>query len=117
MPVESMVYANQQGYYNAINVSGGDDGCTPFIEFMLDVITETLSKADSQGGLKGGLINLTPRQNEVLEIIESDPRISIKAIAKELKINRSAVDKHISALKNKGVLKRIGGTRGHWEVI
>lgn len=47
LPVESMVYANQQGYYNAINVGGGDNGCTPFIEFMLDVITETLAKLKS----------------------------------------------------------------------
>jgi len=121
IPVESMVYANQQGYYKAINVSGGDDGCAPFIEFMLGVIYKTLSMDNSRGGLigelKGRLIDLTSRQAEILGIISADRKISIKAIAEILNINRSAVDKHLSSLKKKGFLKRVGGTRGHWEVF
>lgn len=99
---------------------GGDDGCTPFIEFMLDVIYATLSKGDLLGGLNGGsnggLIDLTARQNEILRIIETNRKISIQSIAEMQKINRSAVDKHIAALKQKGFLKRVGGTRGHWGV-
>jgi predicted HTH transcriptional regulator len=35
----------------------------------------------------------------------------------KLKINESAVLKHINVLKKKGVLTRIGGTRGHWQVL
>jgi ATP-dependent DNA helicase RecG len=70
----------------------------------------------SMGGSIGGSISLTDRQKEVLELIKANPTISRKALAKELSINPSAVDKHLDALKNKGVLKRIGGTRGHWDV-
>ena len=50
-------------------------------------------------------------------MIKSDNKISYRAIAKKLKINDSAVDKHMNVLKEKGVLKRVGGTRGYWEVI
>ncbi len=57
------------------------------------------------------------RQKEVIKIIAMDNKISYKSIAKKLDINTSAVDKHIKALKKKGVLKRIGGTKGHWEII
>ncbi|MCK4619606.1 MAG: winged helix-turn-helix domain-containing protein, partial [Desulfobacterales bacterium] len=53
---------------------------------------------------------------EIIEIIKSDNKISYRAIAKKLDINDSAVDKHIKSLKEKGILKRVGGTRGHWEV-
>ena len=71
----------------------------------------------SIGGAIGGAIELTDRQNEVLEIIKANNKIGYRIIAKLLKINESAVKKHLNALKEKGVLKRVGGTRGHWEII
>ncbi len=38
-------------------------------------------------------------------------------MAQQLKINESAIQtKHLESLKNKGALKRIGGTRGYWQV-
>jgi len=37
-------------------------------------------------------------------------------MAQQLKINESAIKKHLESLKNKGALKRIGGTRGYWQV-
>ena len=70
----------------------------------------------SIGGSIGGAIKLTDRQQEVLNIIEIDNKISYRAIAERLMINDSAVKKHLNILKEKGVLKRVGGTRGHWEV-
>ena len=44
LPVENMVYANQQAYYDAISESSrrGDSG--PFIDFMLQEILNTLKR-------------------------------------------------------------------------
>ena len=64
----------------------------------------------------GGQIDLTDRQKEVLVLIKTDCKINRKTLAEKLLINESAVIKHLDILKKKGVLKRIGGTRGHWEV-
>ena len=72
--------------------------------------------AENNGGAIGGAIKLTNRQKEIVEIVKSDNKVSYRAIAKKLNINDSAVDKHIKSLKEKGILKRVGGTRGHWEV-
>jgi len=69
------------------------------------------------GGQTGGHINLTKRQEEILALIKVDNKISRKSISEKLSINESAVIKHLNKLKEKGALKRIGGTRGHWEVI
>jgi len=33
-----------------------------------------------------------------------------------MKINESAVLKHIEILKEKGYIERVGGTRGFWKV-
>ena len=59
---------------------------------------------------------MSTRQKEILNIIKKDNKISYRAIAKQIKINDSAVKKHLNILKEKGVLKRVGGTRGHWQV-
>ena len=68
------------------------------------------------GGPIGGPISLTERQEELIKLIRANPTISRRRLAKELNINPSAVTKHLDALKDKGVLRRIGGTRGHWDV-
>lgn len=69
------------------------------------------------GGSIGDSIELTERQKEILEIIKKNKKIAYRTIAKLLGINESAVKKHLNALKEKGVLKRVGGTRGYWEII
>ncbi|VGO12646.1 Adenosine monophosphate-protein transferase SoFic [Pontiella desulfatans] len=40
--VESMIHEHQQEYYEAINASNAAVNCAPFIEFMLQVILETI---------------------------------------------------------------------------
>ena len=64
----------------------------------------------------GGPIILTTRQKEILDIIKRDNKISYRALAVKLKINNSAVKKHLNILQRKGALKRVGKTRGYWQV-
>lgn len=45
LPVESMIYRNQEAYYRAINDCNDVADSTEFIRFMLDVIKKTLSEA------------------------------------------------------------------------
>ena len=42
LPVESMVYAHQSEYYQALNLSTQKTDSAPFVEFMLGVILETI---------------------------------------------------------------------------
>jgi Fic family protein len=48
IPVESMVYARQQEYYNAIAESTKAAESTPFIEFMLQTILERIISSDRE---------------------------------------------------------------------
>nr|WP_293296893.1 RNA-binding domain-containing protein [Allomuricauda sp.] len=72
------------------------------------------------GGVTDTTINattiLTKRQKEVVKLIAANPSITYNEIADALSINESAVGKHITAIKNKGVLIRQGGTQGYWEI-
>ena len=54
----------------------------------------------------------------ILQLIKEKPAVSRKELSVELKINESAVQKHLGNLKKKGLLRRIGADRGgHWEVV
>ena len=66
------------------------------------------------GGIIGGTIDITERQKEIIEIIAKDNKVSVTKLSNQLKINRSAAQEHIEVLKKKGLLTRIGGTRGYW---
>lgn len=88
------------------------------IEFLRDVQQSAVSEGgqinDATGGQIGGQI--TESQRSVLLLIQNKPQISRQELAKELQINPSAVQKHIENLKAQGVIERIGGTRGYWQV-
>ena len=68
-----------------------------------------------EGG--SGTIRLTERQDELISIIKDNSKISTRELDKILNINHSAVQKHINNLKAKGVISRIGGTRGEWIIL
>ena len=69
------------------------------------------------GGMTGAESELTEAQSKVIQIIKTNTKVTIKAIAKELNINISAVQKHIEKLQVKGVIERIGPAfGGHWKV-
>lgn len=90
------------------------------VEFPIYSVFKELDTGSTMGGSMGGSIGgsmeLTGRQQEIINMIALDNKISYRAIAEKLKINGSAVKKHLNILKEKGVLKRVGGTRGRWAI-
>lgn len=91
------------------------------VTFPIKKITESDNKNSESGGSIGGSIgssiNLTERQNEILQIIRSNNKISYRKIAEILKINESAIKKHLNVLRGKNAIERIGGTRGYWKIL
>ena len=75
------------------------------------------AKGGAIGGQIGGQIELTEKQREILNLIAQFPKITRNELSIQLSIHESAVSKHLDALKQKGALIRIGGTRGYWKVV
>ena len=76
-----------------------------------------VKESGQKGGQKGGQI-LTGRQKEILELIKQNNSITRGRLSNKLKINSSAIQKHIEKLKEKGLLKRIGPDKGgSWKVL
>jgi len=82
---------------------------------------EYLGMAESEKVVrKGGQkrwSELTQKQQIILGVLKSNPKVSRKKLTEDLNINQSAVQKHIKKLKEEGILKRIGPDKGgYWEI-
>ncbi len=143
LPVENMVFSNQQAYYNAITSSTAVGESTPFIEFMLGEILATLTRgeADSvngtveyvpikvQGIFPNNIPNIFPNNirstyPQVAEVIwhiasllNNTPGASADQIGKAIGLSDRMVRNHISTLRKLGIIERIGSNKsGYWKV-
>jgi Fic family protein len=104
-----IVYKYRKEYYKAIAISGGEDGCTPFIEFILGVIDESLA-------IEKG----TPRamRDKILDQIRSNPKITRNELATILGLTSDGVKYHLQKMTIEGIIVHKGSTRsGYWIVI
>lgn len=59
MPIETLIYAKQEGYYKALNVSNTAGESTVFVNFMLEVIRDALRNViNSQNGPQDVGVNI-----------------------------------------------------------
>ena len=119
LPVENMVYSNQQAYYHAINRSSdlGDSG--PFIDFMLEEILNAL--VDHQGKSNADIADekgLNYQQQRVLGYLRADRHTTAAKIAADLDMSARQIERTLADMKAKGIIRRIGANRnGYWEIV
>lgn len=119
LPVENMVYANQQKYYDAIAAATKAGESSPFIEFMLQNILETLKKYKdvSFDGSESSLKNdLTVRQNKILTLLQGGS-VTIETLAKKLKVSAKTIERDLAKLRECDLVERNGSDKtGRWIV-
>ncbi|MCB0483122.1 MAG: putative DNA binding domain-containing protein [Flavobacteriales bacterium] len=86
------------------------------------VALHKVAQSNDEGGPIGGPIgspieDLTDRQREVLKLIKENKKLTKRGLAEKLDINVSAAQGHLDILKEKGIIDRIGGTRGYWKIL
>ena len=118
LPTESIVRNHQEEYYKALENSTAMGESTPFIEFMLDMILQTITKFNNEvGNAVGNKVgNLTQNQIMIVELMKVNSKISAKKLSEEVGISIRKIEENISKLKKLDIINRVGGTRGHWEV-
>ena len=135
LPVENMVYANQQAYYDAITASTNAGQSGPFIDFMLNEIYKTLkehqgeelpsgdaSPVDKQFsvnfgqefGVKFG-VKFGVNEKRVLILLDDNPSLSASEIAERIGISKRGVEKQLKKFKELGIITRQGSDKtGLW---
>ena len=116
LPVENMVYANQQAYYDAITASTHAGQSGPFIDFMLKEIYKTL-KSHQGEELNNVGNNVGNKERIILDMIRNTPTITTPQLAEQLGVTKRQCERILSAMKQHGLLRRVGTKGGHWECL
>ena len=135
LPVENMVYANQQAYYDAITASTNAGQSGPFIDFMLNEIYKTLKEhqgeklpvsdtdsIDKEFGIKFGKefgikfgIKFGINEKRLLLLLDSNPSSTAADVAEHIGITLRGAEKLMKRLKDAGVISREGSKKtGFW---
>lgn len=119
LPVENMVYSNQQAYYDAIALSTKQGESGPFIEFMLGEILNTVRSHQGEPidvGVNVG-INVGVTEQKILEIIRQNPKITAKQAAEAINISQRQAERILASLTKKGLIVREGADKnGYWKL-
>src|SRR5574344_2716171 len=120
LPVENMVFSNQQAYYDAIGEATRQASSTPFIEFMLEEILKTL-KGHQGTPLVRGMIHDKVRDKvrnifginseKIIAFILENPNCNLDDLATSLKVTRRAIEKHVKQLREAGFIKHVGSNK------
>ncbi|MBR3857325.1 MAG: Fic family protein, partial [Bacteroidaceae bacterium] len=130
LPVENMVFNNQQQYYDAINASTNVAQSGPFIDFMLGEIYRTLKshqdeplfnvdetfneKYGKEFGVKFG-VKFGVNEKKVLLLLDSNPSLSAGEIAEQTGLSKRGIEKQIKKFRDLGVITRKGSDKsGLW---
>ena len=119
LPVENMVYANQQAYYDVITASTHAGQSGPFIDFMLNEIYKTLKSHQGEelmdvGNNVGN--NVGNKERIILDAIRKRPTVTTPQLAELLGVTKRQCERILSNMKQQGLLRRVGTKGGHWEI-
>lgn len=114
LPVETVVRARQEEYYQALAEADRMADSTPFIEFMLQALLDAMKEALSKTSVKtSGKTSV-----KIIEELSMDSSMTIPELAEKIGVTARSIERSIKKLQDEGRLRRIGPANGgHWEVI
>ena len=127
LPVENMVHANLQQYYDAITRSNEAGNSGKFIDFMLGEILNTLEVhkgnqiIETDNKVPDKTFKAFPEIQDstwnIYMLLKSNGNVTTDNMATIIGISDRMVRKHMAILKEKGLITRIGSNRkGYWKV-
>ena len=122
LPVETLVYENQQAYYDVLGRADDQGESTEFVVFMLGMIRDALQEISMVQNEHNVVINVAKNvvtnEDKVISLLRQDNSLSASMLAKSLGITQRQAQRILSKLKGEGKLLRHGANKnGYWEVI
>lgn len=115
------VYKECKEYHVGIRYQILKDGFT-FI-FLRQNIVNNVANSDVNGINNGSNyinnteVNITENERLILSLIQENPSYSTNIMHEKIGKSVRTVQRILSDMKNKGLIERIGGTRGYWKVL
>ena len=81
-------------------------------------VVNVVNKGDCPHEDNGG-VNEDNEDNlkTILLAVKTNPNSTVRSLANGLPMSKSTIERALKALQNTGRIRRVGGTRGHWEVV
>lgn len=128
LPIENLVFAHQQAYYDALSASSAQADCSPFIDFMLQSILDTLRQQASQSnpdeedvGVNVGVNNDTPLnslEQEILGHLRHNGHLTARELAAAHSCSQRQAERALASLKKQGFILREGSPKkGCWHLV
>lgn len=131
IPVETIVKEHQQEYYDVIAKCDAAGNSTAFIEFMLRCLLDAMKRIEEEPEeVPNKLPNKVPNKlrlqypdlsDAVWDVyleLKEDGYASAATVGSHLGISDRMVRKHISVLRDAGIIERIGGNKtGYWKIL
>ena len=124
LPVETIVKAHQQDYYNAIAKSDAAGESTVFVEFMLQCLLEAMDNYDEQDEdtstevadkVADKVANKSAQK--VLMLLYENGNLTRDELSERTGLSLGAIKKIINSLRENGLIERVGSNKtGHWKV-
>lgn len=130
LPVENMVYANQQQYYDAITASSNAGQSGPFIDFMLNEIYKTLKEHQGEA-LPDKLHDKVSKKvadkvadkvanksaQKVMLLLYDNGHLTRDELSALTGLSLGGIKKIINSLRESGLIERVGSNKtGFWKV-
>jgi Fic family protein len=111
---------DRMGYSDALNSADKGDQ-TKWVEYFTNGVKYSLQSAASKFKVVAAKLTyeerLSKREQEVLKIVSDRNEISSMDLAKILGVSRQQAHRFLGALVDKGLLEKIGGTKGSYYVL
>lgn len=118
IPIESIIRKHQEEYYTAIQNCNNAGNSNEFIEFMLKVIDEAVDGMILNQQETTQETTQKTTQEKIINLIKKNPSITQVEMAKALNLTRDGISYNIKALKEKGIIERVGSTKnGIWKIL
>jgi Fic family protein len=124
LPVESIIKAHQQDYYNVLELSDHNGDCTLFIEFMLQRILHALKENAPVNAPQNAPVNASINYEQlstadaIIELIKRNNEINRQEMAELLNKDLRTIGRAIKKLREHGRLQRVGSAKdGYWELL
>jgi Fic family protein len=120
LPIETVVYENQQGYYNALQLAGQSADAGVFIEYMLDVIYQSLSElpvhkvTDIFPDIDTDMFSKTELEflESIVGYLEKSGEITNYRAQVLTNLSSESVKKYLAKFVNAGLFQAVGEKKG-----
>lgn len=122
IPVETLVYENQEEYYKVLQRADKAGDSTKFVQFMLEMICNALKGISETSSainvVTNVAINVVTNEEKIIALLRQDGSMSANTISVSLGITQRQAQRILAELKREGKILRHGANKnGYWEVI